>query len=72
GAEPKLSHLQDVTRFIRPVGYPGPPSLAAYDALDAHVVTDMFTSYCTGKRSAEAAIAEAAQQLRESLARFPA
>ncbi|HAF10406.1 MAG TPA: hypothetical protein DCK98_10055 [Chloroflexi bacterium] len=71
GADKKLTHLQDIATAVRPVGYPGPPSAAAYDALQTHVVTDMFTSYCTGKRSADDAIAEAARRLKDSLARFP-
>jgi len=71
GADKKLTHLQDITTAIRPIGYPGPPSAAAFDALHTHVVTDMFTSYCTGKTSASEAIAEATRRLKDSLARFP-
>jgi hypothetical protein len=34
-------------------------------------VTDLFSSYCTGKKSADDAIADAARRLKDSLARFP-
>ena len=71
GADPKLSHLQDIANFFQPVGYPGPSSQAAYDALNTHIVTDMFTNYCTGKKSADDAIAEAVKRLKDSLAKFP-
>jgi len=71
GSDTKLSHLQDIANFIQPVGYPGPSSQAAYDALNNHVVTDMFSAYCTGKSSADAAIADATKRLKDSLAKFP-
>ena len=71
GTDPKLSHLQDVPQYIQPVGYPGPSSQAAYDALNNHVVTDLFANFCTGKKSADEAIAEAAKRLKDSLAKFP-
>jgi hypothetical protein len=71
GSDTKLSHLQDIANFIQPVGYPGPSSQAAYDALNNHVVTDMFSAYCTGKSSADVAIADATKRLKDSLAKFP-
>jgi multiple sugar transport system substrate-binding protein len=71
GSDQKLSHLQDIANFIQPVGYPGPSSQAAYDALNNHVVTDMFSGYCTGAKSADAAIAEATKRLKDSLSKFP-
>jgi multiple sugar transport system substrate-binding protein len=71
GTDPKLSHLQDVTSLLRPIGYPGPSSLAAYDALHTHVVTDMFASYATGKKSLDDSVAEAKRRLSESITRFP-
>jgi ABC-type glycerol-3-phosphate transport system substrate-binding protein len=71
GADPKLSHLQDVTSFVQPVGYPGPSSPAAYDALNGHIVTDMFTAFATGKKSADDVIADAKRRLADSIARFP-
>ncbi|MDQ6859356.1 MAG: extracellular solute-binding protein [Chloroflexota bacterium] len=71
GSDAKLSHLQDVPNFVQPVGYPGPSSQAAYDALNTHTVTDMFTAYCTGKSTADAAIADAVKRLQASLTKFP-
>lgn len=71
GTDGKLSRLQDIAGLLRPIGYPGPPSRAAYDALNAGYVTTMFTSYCTGQRSADGAISEAAKGLTDSLTRFP-
>jgi multiple sugar transport system substrate-binding protein len=71
GSDPKLSHLQDIANFIQPVGYPGPSSQAAYDALNTHTVTDMFSAYVTGKSTADVAIAEAKKRLEASLTKFP-
>jgi len=71
GTETKLSHLQDIANYVQPVGYPGPSSQAAYDALNTHTVTDMFTSFCTGKSTAEQAIADATKRLNDSLVKFP-
>jgi multiple sugar transport system substrate-binding protein len=71
GSDPKLSHLQDVPNFVQPVGYPGPSSQAAYDALNTHTVTDMFTAYCTGKSTADVAIQDAVKRLQASLTKFP-
>jgi multiple sugar transport system substrate-binding protein len=71
GSDAKLSHLQDVPNFVQPVGYPGPSSQAAYDALNTHTVTDMFTAYCTGKSTADVAIQDAVKRLQASLSKFP-
>ena len=71
GTDAKLSHLQDIANFIQPVGYPGPSSQAAYDALNNHHVTDMFSAYCTGKSTADQAIADATKRLKDSLTKFP-
>ncbi|MEA2661845.1 MAG: multiple sugar transport system substrate-binding protein [Chloroflexota bacterium] len=71
GSDAKLSHLQDIANFIQPVGYPGPSSQAAYDALNTHTVTDMFSAYVTGTKSADAAIADAKKRLEASLTKFP-
>ncbi len=71
GADPKLTHLQDIANFVQPVGYPGPSSQAAYDALNLHTVPDMFTAYATGKSTADQAIAEAKKRLEDSLKKFP-
>lgn len=71
GADPKLSHLQDIANFVQPVGYPGPSSQAAYDALNNHHVTDMFANYLTGKKSIDDTIADAKKRLSDSLVKFP-
>ncbi|HUQ41786.1 MAG TPA: substrate-binding domain-containing protein [Candidatus Limnocylindrales bacterium] len=71
GADAKLTHLQDIANFVQPVGYPGPSSQAAYDALNNHHVTDMFSNFLTGKKSADDAIAEAKKRLQDSLTKFP-
>lgn len=71
GADPKLAHLQDIANLVQPVGYPGPSSQAAYDSLNTHIVTDMFSGYCTGKKTVDEAIAEAKKRLEASLAKFP-
>jgi len=71
-ADPKLAHLQDIANYVQPVGYPGPSSQAAYDSLNTHIVTDMFSNYCSGKKSADDSIAEAVKRLKDSLAKFPA
>lgn len=71
GDDPKLTHLQDIANFVQPVGYPGPSSQAAYDALNNHVVTDMFSNYITGKKSADETIADAKKRLEDSLKKFP-
>jgi multiple sugar transport system substrate-binding protein len=71
GSDAKLGHLQDIYNYFQPVGYPGPSSQAAYDALNNHVVTDMFSGYCTGSKTADAAIADASKRLKDSLTKFP-
>jgi multiple sugar transport system substrate-binding protein len=71
GSDTKLSQLQEIANFIQPVGYPGPSSQAAYDTLNTHTVTDMFTSYATGSKTADAAIADAKKRLEASLVKFP-
>jgi multiple sugar transport system substrate-binding protein len=71
GSDAKLTHLQDIANFVQPVGYPGPSSQAAYDALNNHHVTDMFSNFLTGKKSADDAIAEAKKRLQDSLTKFP-
>jgi multiple sugar transport system substrate-binding protein len=71
GSDTKIAHLQDVPNFVQPVGYPGPSSQAAYDSLNTHIVTDMFTGYVTAKSTADAAIADAVKRLQASLAKFP-
>ena len=71
GSDTKLTHLQDIANFIQPVGYPGPSSQAAYDALNNHVVTDMFSAFCTGTKSADQSIADASKRLKDSLTKFP-
>lgn len=71
GGDPKLQALQDVAPYIRTIGYPGPSTRAAFDALNAHVVTDMFASYATGSKSLDDSVAEAKRRLLDSIARFP-
>ena len=71
GADPKLQSLQDVASSVRPIGYPGPATAAAFDAMNAHVLTDLFTSYATGKKSLDDSIADAKRRLSDSIARFP-
>ena len=71
GADTKLTHLQEIYNYFQPVGYPGPSSQAAYDALNTHTVTDMFSAYCTGTKTADAAIADAKKRLEASLTKFP-
>jgi len=71
GTDTKLTHLQDIANFVQPVGYPGPSSQAAYDALNNHHVTDMFANYITGKKSIDDTIADAKKRLQDSLTKFP-
>ena len=71
GDDPKLTHLQDIANFVQPVGYPGPSSQAAYDALNNHVITDMFANFITNKKSVDDTIADAKKRLQDSLSKFP-
>jgi multiple sugar transport system substrate-binding protein len=71
GTDTKLTHLQDIANFVQPVGYPGPSSQAAYDSLNNHHVTDMFSNYITGKKSIDETIADAKKRLQDSLTKFP-
>ena len=71
GEDAKLTHLQDIANFVQPVGYPGPSSQAAYDALNNHVITDMFSNFITGKKSIDDTIADAKKRLGDSLTKFP-
>ena len=71
GSDQKLAVLQDIANNIRAIGYPGPATKAAFDSLNTHIVTDMFNSYATGTKTADAAIAEAKKRLTDSLAKFP-
>jgi len=70
-ADPHLAGLQDVAGAIRALGYPGPPTKAAFDALNTHVLADLMSSYATGKKTKDQAIADATQRLGKSLQRFP-
>jgi hypothetical protein len=56
---------------VQPVGYPGPSSQAAYDALNNHHITDMFANFITGKKSIDDTIADAKKRLQDSLTKFP-
>jgi len=69
-ADPKLVHLQDVPKYVQPIGYPGPASKAAFDSLNTHVVADMFSQYAAGGKSLDEAIGGASKRLKESLAKF--
>jgi hypothetical protein len=71
GSDPKLQPLQDIASSVRVIGYPGPATSAAFDSLNAHVVTDMFAGYATGRKSLDDSIAEAKRRLSDSIARFP-
>jgi len=71
GSDTKLTHLQDIANYVQPVGYPGPSSQAAYDALNNHHVTDMFANFITGKKSIDDTIADAKKRLGDSLTKFP-
>jgi multiple sugar transport system substrate-binding protein len=71
GSDAKLSVLQDVANNIRAIGYPGPATKAAFDSLNTHIVTDMFTNYATNKKSLDDSIADAKKRLSDSLAKFP-
>ena len=71
GTDTKLTHLQDIANYVQPVGYPGPSSQAAYDALNNHHVTDMFANFITGKKSIDDTIADAKKRLQDSLTKFP-
>ena len=71
GSDPKLQVLQDVANNIRAIGYPGPATKAAFDSLNTHIVTDMFTGAATGSKTIDAAIADAANRLKQSLQKFP-
>jgi multiple sugar transport system substrate-binding protein len=72
GTDQKLMALQDIANYVRAIGYPAPSTKAAFDSLNTHIVTDMFTNYATGKKSADDSIAEAKKRLGDSLAKFPA
>ena len=69
-ADPKLTHLQDVPKYVQPIGYPGPATKAAFDSLNTHIVTDMFTQYAGQGKSLDEAIANASKRLKDSLAKF--
>ena len=71
GSDPKLQILQDITSYIRPIGYPAPATKAAFDSLNTHIITDLFTNYATGKKSLDDSIADATKRLQASLAKFP-
>jgi multiple sugar transport system substrate-binding protein len=71
GSDQKLTHLQDIANFVQPVGYPGPSSQAAYDALNNHHITDMFANFITGKKSVDDTIADCKKRLQDSLSKFP-
>jgi len=70
GTDPKLQALQDVANYVRSIGYPAPATKAAFDSLNTHIVTDMFTNYATNKKSLDDSIADAAKRLKDSIAKF--
>ena len=63
--------MANIANYVQPVGYPGPSSQAAYDALNNHHITDMFSNFITGKKSIDDTIADAKKRLQDSLAKFP-
>ena len=71
GTDTKLQALQDIANNVRAIGYPAPSTKAAFDSLNTHIVTDMFTNYATGKKSLDDSIADAAKRLKDSIAKFP-
>jgi multiple sugar transport system substrate-binding protein len=71
GTDPKLSALQDIANYVRAIGYPAPSTKAAFDSLNTHIVTDMFTNYATNKKSLDDSITDATKRLQASLAKFP-
>ncbi len=70
GSDPKLQQLQDIANYVRAIGYPAPSTKAAFDSLNTHIVTDMFTNYATGKKSLDDSIADATKRLKDSIAKF--
>jgi hypothetical protein len=70
GNDPKLQALQDIANNVRAIGNPAPATKAAFDSLNTHIVTDMFTNYATGKKSMDDSIADAAKRLKDSIAKF--
>jgi multiple sugar transport system substrate-binding protein len=71
GTDAKLSQLQDIANYVRAIGYPAPSTKAAFDSLNTHIVTDMFTNYATNKKSLDDSIADATKRLQASIAKFP-
>ncbi len=70
GSDPKLTQLQDLEPVVQAVGYPGPSTKAAYDSLNTHIVTDMFTQFVVQGKSADEAIGNTAKRLKDSLTKF--
>jgi multiple sugar transport system substrate-binding protein len=70
GADPQVQVLQDFHQYAQVYGYPGPPTAAAEEALNAFVLPDMVRRYLRGD-SADAAIRWAEGELRAIYARFP-
>ena len=70
GSDTKLQQLQDIANYVRAIGYPAPSTKAAFDSLNTHIVTDMFTNAATGKKSIDDSIADAAKRLKDSIAKF--
>jgi multiple sugar transport system substrate-binding protein len=71
GTDPKLSTLQDIANYVRAIGYPAPSTKAAFDSLNTHIITDLFTNYATGRKSLDESIADATKRLQASIAKFP-
>jgi multiple sugar transport system substrate-binding protein len=57
--DPKYKVLVGIEKTAHVIGYPGPNTVAANEALNQNVITTMFTDYAARNMSADAAIAKA-------------
>lgn len=69
GHDPKLTLLQDVYKYVRPSGWPGPSNQAAGQVYDTFVIPTMFAKAARGE-SADSAMSWAESQLKSIYSKY--
>jgi multiple sugar transport system substrate-binding protein len=63
--DPKLKIFRELNKLNRLPGYAGPPTPAAAEAVNKHVIVDMFAKACTGQLKPKDAVAWATKEYEQ-------
>lgn len=69
GTDPKLQIMQDVYRYVRPAGWPGPSNVAAGQVWNTFVIPTMFAKAARGE-SPDSAVSWAESQLKSIYSKY--